>query len=140
MIQSGTERSVIRSRICAELILVDIWVVEIIVVRILLLAPDTPSSVSQASEKQSTTNTTDHTTNSRFGCVTESRAATAAATACQGSRVDAGGLCYNTAAGASDMNSASSANACNCSSNGFGGTGCDECFRSRDCAGSNSRY
>jgi len=67
LIQSGTERSVVRFWIGTELVLVDIGVVEIIVVRILLLAPDTPGSVSQASEKQSTTNTTNHTTDCRFG-------------------------------------------------------------------------
>lgn len=140
LIQSGAERSVVRSCCCAELVLIEIRVVEIVVVEVLLLSPDAPGSVSQASEKQSATNTTDHTTNCLFGCVTESRTATAAATTVgQRSRIDASGERNDTATGTRNVDGATGADACNCGSHRFGGTGCDESL-GRSHRAANGRY
>jgi len=117
LIQSPLKGRAVRSSRCAEFVLVEVGIIEIIVVQILLLAPDTPGSIGQSGKKQSTTDTTNDTTDCFLGCVTESRTSTAATAVCQRRGIDTCGDGNGAAACAGDMNSTSSFDTCN---------GCDD--------------
>jgi len=75
LIQCGTERGRISGG-STEFVLVDIRVIQIIVVKILLLAPNSPGGVGETGEQQSATNTTHYTSNCSLSAATESGAAT----------------------------------------------------------------
>ncbi len=117
LIQIPLKGRAVRSSRCAEFVLVEVGIIEIIVVQILLLAPDTPGSIGQSRKKQSTTDTTNHTTDCFLGRFTESRTSTTATAVCQRSGVDTRGDGNSATACARDMDSASSFDTCN---------GCDD--------------
>ena len=60
LIQCRSERSRLGSS-PTKLVVVGVGVVQIIVVKVLLLAPNSPGSISETSEQKSTTNATDYT-------------------------------------------------------------------------------
>lgn len=51
LIKGRPERCRVRASGCAEFVLVEIGVIQILIVEILLLSPDAPSSVGQSSEQ-----------------------------------------------------------------------------------------
>jgi predicted metalloprotease len=74
LVESRSERSGIGRR-AAEFILVVVGIVEVIVVKILLLAPDSPGSVGQTGKQESTSDSANHTSDCSFGRAAESGAA-----------------------------------------------------------------
>jgi len=124
LIQGGAERSRV-GRSPAELILVDVGVVQIIVVESLLLAPNSPSSVGQTRKQQSTSNATDHAANGGFSGATESRASTFISSVSQRSRIDTGCDGDKTAACAGEVHGAARVNTGNCGYD-FGERACSD--------------
>jgi len=105
LIQCGTERSRI-GRGSTKFVLIGVGVVQIVVVKILLLAPDAPNGVGQPSKQQSASDTAHNTSNGGFRTATHSRAATLVSSIGQRSWVDAGSNRDDAAACAGEMHSA----------------------------------
>jgi len=130
LIEGPLEGSIVRASGCAQFILVEIGVVEIIIMEILLLSPDAPCSIGQSTKQKSTTNAPDHTSNGLLSRVAEtSRASSFAVSASQRSWIHTCGDWNYAAAGACDLIRASTADGSICRDDLLGGTGGDQSQR-----------
>lgn len=75
LVQGRAERRGIGSRGRTGLVLVEVGVVQVIVMKVLLLAPDSPGGISQSSKEQGAANTTNYATDRLLGCLAEAGAA-----------------------------------------------------------------